>query len=166
MKGIQAQLALLYICAFSLFASAHAQVRAERFDERFGFVVVEDCSAEEKFDAALAEVKDARGLLVDLRARGKADSLLLPLLGKLTDEKLVGDWLEIVPREEWQYVRAIVLWVTQEQSEMQLFELFVTQRDDAEMIVTDSEKKAKRKLKELVRKVESEQRDRMDRMFR
>ncbi len=158
--------ALLYICAFALVVNAGGSVKAERFDERFGLVSLTGYTAPGEFAAALAEVKDTRGVLIDLRTSGMNDSAFIPLFGMLTDEKLVGDWLEIVPREECRYLRPVVLWVTQEQSERQLCELFVTQRDHAELIVTDSEKRAKKKLKELVRITESDQRDRMDRMFR
>ncbi len=42
---------LLYICAFALLASAAENVHSERFDERFGFVVLEKCAANQEFDS-------------------------------------------------------------------------------------------------------------------
>jgi hypothetical protein len=130
------------------------------YDKVYGQVQIVDCdwvAIDKEFDECLAELKSRSGVVLDVRACSTAaDTTMMRILGRFTNAVMVGDWLEIGPRGSWQYNGPLVLWLSQEQAERQLYELFGTMRKNVELMVSGSQKKVRVKLKNMVTLIEAE----------
>jgi carboxyl-terminal processing protease len=92
----------------------------------FGYIKINDLGADEtvaRFDAALAQVKTTRGLIIDLRATqsGGNTSVAEPIMGRLIERRMAyqkgapvrgeGWTREVSPRGDWTYRAPIVVLV-------------------------------------------------------
>lgn len=130
------------------------------YDKIFGQVQVINCDGvaiDKELDECLVEMKSRSGMVLDVHGcEAAADTTMMRILGRFTHAVMVGEKIEIGPRGSWQYGGPLIIWLSEEQAESPLYQLFGKMRKDVELVVSGSQSKVRTRLKVMVSTLEDE----------
>jgi hypothetical protein len=155
--------ALLIIAMCSLVS---AGVKGERVDKWFGRITVEgtvDSLAVSELDRQLDSLRQAEGILLDLRIVREADATTA--LERFTDEPLILDTLKIEPRGPWQYVNPLLIMSDSTATAFPILHAFQQERRWTRLETSGDSTRALRRLKDLDAEFRIDRQERMDRLF-